>query len=258
MKDGIGALSEREKETLRLLLAGHDAKSMARDLGLSVHTINDRLREARKKLGVSSSREAARYLGEAEGTGPNFHAPKGLGGAEAASDQGQNGQFEMRRAFGYPLVWLGGGMLIMSLIIAAVALSSTFSAQAPVAQTVPVSASKVEAADAPAVESARAWVKLLDAQNWNESWSQAGAYFQSKISADKWASTIESVRGPLGAVSQREVKGILRTQSLPNAPEGDYRIIKFHTDFAENPDSVETVVMQKDGSAWKVVGYFIR
>ena len=54
------------------------------------------------------------------------------------------------------------------------------------------------------------------------------------------------------------MKGILRTQSLPNAPEGDYRIIKFHTDFAENPDSVETVVMQKDGSAWKVVGYFIR
>lgn len=49
-------LSAREKEALRLLLVGHDAKSIANTLGLSVHTINDRLRDARRKLGVSSSR----------------------------------------------------------------------------------------------------------------------------------------------------------------------------------------------------------
>ena len=46
-------LSEREKEALRLLLVGHDAKSIAGTLGLSVHTVNDRLRDARRKLGVS-------------------------------------------------------------------------------------------------------------------------------------------------------------------------------------------------------------
>ncbi len=53
-------LSEREKEALRLLLVGYDAKSIANTFGLSVHTVNDRLRDARRKLGVSSSREAAR------------------------------------------------------------------------------------------------------------------------------------------------------------------------------------------------------
>ena len=53
-------MNEREKEALRLLLVGHDAKSIANTLGLSVYTINDRLRDARRKLGVSSSREAAR------------------------------------------------------------------------------------------------------------------------------------------------------------------------------------------------------
>ncbi|GAA0731919.1 MULTISPECIES: helix-turn-helix domain-containing protein [Sphingomonas] len=56
------ALTEREKTTLRLLLAGHDAKSIARELELSVHTVNERLRDARRKLGVASSREAARRL----------------------------------------------------------------------------------------------------------------------------------------------------------------------------------------------------
>ncbi len=67
-----------------LLLAGHDAKSVARDLGLSVHTVNDRLRDARRKLGVSSSREAARILADAEHKNPEFYADKKNWGYRAA------------------------------------------------------------------------------------------------------------------------------------------------------------------------------
>ena len=56
MSDGTDAsietLTDREREVLRLLLAGHTAKSAASELDLSVHTINDYLREARRKLGV--------------------------------------------------------------------------------------------------------------------------------------------------------------------------------------------------------------
>ena len=52
---------------------------MARELGLSVHTINERLRAARRKLGVSSSREAARLLGEAERAIPNSLGDNNLG-----------------------------------------------------------------------------------------------------------------------------------------------------------------------------------
>ena len=55
----IDALTDREREVLHLLLAGHTAKSAATELDLSVHTVNDYLREARRKLGVSSSREVA-------------------------------------------------------------------------------------------------------------------------------------------------------------------------------------------------------
>ena len=40
MADGYHALTEKEKQALRLLLDGHDAKSMANKLGLSIHTIN--------------------------------------------------------------------------------------------------------------------------------------------------------------------------------------------------------------------------
>ena len=67
MAEALEDLSDKEKETLRLVVRGHDAKSMARELDLSVYTVNERLRAARRKLGVTSSKEAARMLFEAEG-----------------------------------------------------------------------------------------------------------------------------------------------------------------------------------------------
>ena len=123
MDEGIGALSERERETLRLLLVGHDAKSIARRLGLSVHTINERLRDARRKMGVSSSREAARLLVEAEAPSANSLADKELGVApvvamprNAPLDQGDHAR--------HSLGWFGVGLLIMSLVMAALIFSS--------------------------------------------------------------------------------------------------------------------------------------
>lgn len=70
MTEGYASLSEKEKETLRLIVRGHDAKSAARQLDLSIHTVNERLRDARRKLSVSSSREAARIVLAAEGRHP--------------------------------------------------------------------------------------------------------------------------------------------------------------------------------------------
>ncbi|MCT2399357.1 helix-turn-helix domain-containing protein [Novosphingobium mangrovi (ex Huang et al. 2023)] len=262
MTEGIETLSERERETLRLLLGGHDAKSIARELGLSVHTINERLREARKKLGVSSSREAARRLAESERATPHFLGDKVLGDAGAAPRDERHGQSEKRQTVGYRLVWLGGGMLIMSLIIAAAVLSSTLagsaSKQAPLPEQGPVAESVDGSADAVVVQSARAWVSLLDEQHWSEAWHQAGTAFRSKITDEQWVSIISTVRNPLGATSWRTVQSVLKTNAVPNAPKGEYRIIKFQTDFAQKNGAIETVVLFKEGADWKVDGYFIR
>jgi len=58
------ALNEKELEILRLLAGGHTVKSIATGLGRSEASINERLREARRKTGVGSSRELARLLAE--------------------------------------------------------------------------------------------------------------------------------------------------------------------------------------------------
>lgn len=60
---GLSAcLSDREMEILRLLVAGHTVKTIAARLGRSETSINERLRSARRKTGVGSSRELARLL----------------------------------------------------------------------------------------------------------------------------------------------------------------------------------------------------
>lgn len=55
-------LNEKEREILALILEGHSVKSAARLLDVSANTLNERLRSARRKMGVASSREAALKL----------------------------------------------------------------------------------------------------------------------------------------------------------------------------------------------------
>ena len=170
----LQALTEREKETLRLLLRGYDAKSIARDLGLSVHTVNERLRDARRKLNVSSSREAARRLAGEEQDSPKIIADKHFGVAREPTDGRVYGRAGSRPYGGHRLVWLTGGMLVMSLVIAAAAVLLAFhgegGASTGPAQPVTLAEARPETLDPAATDAARAWVALLDTRHWEESW----------------------------------------------------------------------------------------
>ena len=253
MAEGLHSLSEKEKEALRLLLAGHDAKSAARELGLSVHTVRERLRDARRKLGVSSSREAARRLGQAENPTPQFVGHQQLRVAQDAADMSTNAP---RR--GYPLAWLAGGMLIMSLIIAAAILSFTLQSGAtdsPAGQSPTPSTS---ASQAEGIGAARDWVALMDGGRWRDSWEAAGTLFRSQLTVEQWTAAVEPVRQPLGSVVSREFQSVIRTDSLPGAPAGEYEVIEFATRFAQREQAVETIILTREGGAWKVVGYFVR
>lgn len=258
MHEGIHALSEREKETLRFLLVGHDAKSIAVQLGLSVHTVNERLRESRRKLGVSSSREAARLLADAEEPNPNFLRDKGLRVAGPAVQVRNINQRDRSAARGQSLAWFGGGMLIMSLVVAALLLSSTGHLTGASKIDSSITSPAVSPALAPAVSSARGWLAMLDGQRWGESWDGAGAFFKSHVARAQWTSMVRGVRDPLGAVSSRNVRSVTETGSIQNAPPGQYVIVQFQTSFANRPNAVETVTLARENSSWNVIGYFIR
>ena len=68
-RDSLSRLTEREKVCLRQWLQHKSAKEIAAELGISHHAVEKRLKVARIKLGATSSLQAARMLGEAEGYG---------------------------------------------------------------------------------------------------------------------------------------------------------------------------------------------
>ena len=70
----LGRLNEAERQVLYLLAEGHTAKSIANELGSTPAAVNERLREARRKTGVGSSRELARLLKSQE----NRHEQMGM------------------------------------------------------------------------------------------------------------------------------------------------------------------------------------
>jgi DNA-binding CsgD family transcriptional regulator len=244
---GIGALTEKEKQTLRLLLVGHDAKSMARELGLSVHTVNERLRDARRKLAVGSSKEAARRLHDAERPDPHFLGDAPLGDAPAPAAphpvlQPDATPPPSRRA----RPWVIGGM-VMTLMFAAL-LALGVPAPAPF-QTADTGAATETAAG----RVARAWLSLVDAADWSGSWAATGASFRRVNTVANWQQASERARAPLGPVRSRTLVG---EQDTP-APPGGYRTVSFRTDFANRQGATETVALDREGGAWKVVGVYI-
>lgn len=257
MSEGYRALTEKEKQTLRLIVRGYDAKSLARRLGISVHTVNERLRHARRKLEVSSSREAARMLLGKEGEDPDFLADKQMGDAESAPgmrhEKAPNDGLKARHGF----AWIIGGMLIMSLFLATLALSSAMQVAEPAArsaQATPAGAAEPRAAiDSEIVQSARRWLALVDEGRWDESWNATGRTFRELNTSEKWASVSEEARPPLGAVLSRVTSS---QEHLPAPPHG-YEMIKFRTSFANRADATETVTLERESSGWRVVGYWI-
>lgn len=80
----ISELTDKELEVLRLLTAGHTIKSIATVLDRSEASINERLRDARRKTGIGSSRELARLVAGQENwpTKTDLPLASGLGEAD--------------------------------------------------------------------------------------------------------------------------------------------------------------------------------
>ncbi|MFB0610824.1 helix-turn-helix domain-containing protein [Aurantiacibacter poecillastricola] len=257
MSQQLADLTEKEKEALRLLLGGHDAKSSATELGLSVHTINDRLRSARRKLGVTSSREAARIWWDAEGATPKFPAPQQFGMGEGPPAAAVSGHSKPARLGTRTLAWLAGGIAMIALVTVFAMLA--FSPANPVAEAPAQSAPAVTSAeDARAEEAARDFLSLVDAQRWEESWEQASPLFQSQVTVEQWAESVTSARGLMGEFVSRELATIQQAENLPGMPTGDYVVTQFSATYANKADAVETVIMRAEDEGPRVIGYFIR
>jgi Protein of unknown function (DUF4019) len=138
-------------------------------------------------------------------------------------------------------------MKLLALTIATAALlsASTFAQDSP-------STTQAEAA-------ALAWLALVDAGNYSESWKQAADTFKSAVSEQSWEAKVGKARVPLGALKSRQIQSSTFKHSLPRAADGDYVVIEYATRFENKDSAIETVTpMREKNGSWHVSGYFVR
>ena len=124
---------------------------------------------------------------------------------------------------------------------------------------VPALAQTPTAPEKQALDAATAWLALIDAGRFAESWREAAPLFRQAMTEQNWSKTLAALRTPLGAVQSRVAQTAKPATQLPGVPDGHYLVMTFATDFAQKKQAVETVTFQQqtDGT-WRAAGYYIR
>lgn len=121
----------------------------------------------------------------------------------------------------------------------------------------------VMAQDAPSGDSAKRaandWLELADKGSYSATWDIAAPAFRSAVGKDAWAQALQGTRLPLGAVKARRLTSATFARSLPGAPDGEYYVLQFATQFEHKAAATETVTPMKDKDGnWRVSGYYIK
>jgi len=127
------------------------------------------------------------------------------------------------------------------------------------ALALPAACGPQNGATQPAQDAAQAWLALTDSGQYGASWDSAATLFKSAVPRAGWEGMVGQVRTPLGALKSRKLKSATLTRSLPGAPDGEYVVIQYDTQFEHKAAAVETVTpMHEADGSWRVSGYFIR
>jgi uncharacterized protein DUF4019 len=113
--------------------------------------------------------------------------------------------------------------------------------------------------DLDAERAAREWLALADAADAAGTWAAAASLFRNAVPQDEWARALDAVRAPLGSVVERKLRTARAASELPGAPDGEYVVLEFDTQFARKRAAVEKVTPMRDADGdWRVSGYYIR
>jgi hypothetical protein len=99
------------------------------------------------------------------------------------------------------------------------------------------------------------WLALLDDGKYDESWKQAGSMFRDEVKQEQWISALERLRQPMGAMVSRTTARVNFVKTLRGAPDGDYAIIHYTTDFKNKSTVTERLTLVKEDGRWQVAAY---
>jgi hypothetical protein len=63
---------------------------------------------------------------------------------------------------------------------------------------------------------------------------------------DKWEQSLAAARGPLGALKNRTVSSAKYSRTMPGAPDGEYVVLQYSSQFANKASAVETITPMRD------------
>ncbi len=109
-----------------------------------------------------------------------------------------------------------------------------------------------------AAQEAGKWLALVDGLQYQDSWERAASLFKHQVTARQWLQAMSAARNPLGNMVSRQLVTANYTTSLPGAPDGEYVVLQFKTEFKNKKNAIETVTPMFDRGQWRVSGYFIR
>lgn len=111
-------------------------------------------------------------------------------------------------------------------------------------------------AEKAAVSDVLGWLELIDNGRYDDSWEVTAEQFKKSGTKQRWLEILDAVRKPHGQLVSRKIQTARYRTRLPQAPIGEYVVIKFDTQFENKKDAIETVITTwEKGSRWRVIGY---
>ncbi len=114
------------------------------------------------------------------------------------------------------------------------------------------------AADSTAQQAAEHFLQLIDNSEFQLAFSQTSLINQNYIQPPEWFNKLVVVRPYLGQASSRVVKTTSYHTGWVGLPDGEYIRISFATVFTNKQNSLESVVLFKEGNSWRVSSYHLR
>src|SRR5262249_50943167 len=101
-------------------------------------------------------------------------------------------------------------------------------------------------AETQAIAAAEAWLKLADGGDAAGTWREAAGFFKAAMPAEAWSKALRAARAPLGKVKSRKLRSATYARTLPGAPDGEYVVILYDTQFEHKNEAVETITPALD------------
>jgi Protein of unknown function (DUF4019) len=149
--------------------------------------------------------------------------------------------------------------MLRSFRWASLAVLTTGLLQTPlIAMQGPPQADPHAAEESAAQRQALGFLGYLDEGRFADSYAYTGMLLRARADRESFASQIQKARAGTGALQARELIDATYNTSVEGAPEGQYVILHYHSNFANRQDTVETITLALAKGYWRVDGYYIK